>query len=365
MSFLHETGGRLTINLAALAANWRQIADHIEPADCAAVVKADAYGIGIEPAVKALWEAGARRFFVAHLAEARRVKAMQSQAIVYALNGLPPGAAADYAKAGVRPVLGSREEIEEWQNWTRLFPSSPRPALHIDTGMNRLGISMKQAMKLDAQGFRPALIMSHLACADVPDHPMNRSQLEIFEAARATFPGCPASLANSAASLGPPAYHFDVCRPGIALYGGSPFADGGVTLREVVTLQARVIQVRSVNAGMSVGYGAAQHMQKDGKIAVISVGYADGLFRCLGATDATSGSVAVWKGCRCPFVGRISMDLIAVDVTDAPPVQRGDWLTLLGEGISINDLARCAGTIPYEILTALGHRYERVYKMDL
>lgn len=350
---LHETGARLTIDLSALAANWRRLAACAHGAECAAVVKADAYGLGIAEAVPALSRAGVRTFFVAHTVEGIAVRKAAPDAVIYILNGLPSGGGDAMRQHDLRPVLGDPGEITDWQ-----AGGSGPAALHVDTGMNRLGLTLDQARRTE---FRPALLMSHLACADTPDHPRNALQLANFHAFRALFPGVPASLANSAATLTGGDYLFDLCRPGIALYGGNPFANRPNPMAPVVRLEARILQVREVPAGEPVGYGAAEVMTRPSRIAILSAGYADGLHRQAGSTDAARGADAIIGGVRCPFAGRISMDLIAVDVTDAPEAARGGMAVLLGDGIGVDDYARAAGTIGYEVLTGLGRRYHRVY----
>jgi alanine racemase len=364
-----ETGCRLTIDLGALAANWRELAALAAPAECAAVVKADAYGIGTGRAVAALHAAGARTFFVAHPAEARRVRAAAPDAVIYVLNGLTPGTAPLVAALGARPVLGSLAEIDDWAAFVRTEGGAGEAAVHVDTGMNRLGLGMGAAQEVAARhaagtlGFRPALVMSHVACADTPEAPLNARQREAFAAVRGAFPGVPASLANSAATLLGPAWHFDLCRPGIALYGGAAQAGGGRTLRPVVRLEARIVQVRTADAGESVGYGASQHLRRPSRLAVLSLGYADGIPRIAGSADDRPGAEVVIAGRRCPLAGRISMDLMTADVTDLPDgaVARGDWAVVLGDGIGVDDLAHHAGTIGYEILTNLGRRCRRIY----
>lgn len=362
-----ETGARLTIDLSALAANWQFLARHVEPAECAAVVKADAYGLGIAPAGRALWDAGARTFFVAHLTEARALRAALPAATIYVLGGLNPGSAPLYREIEARPVLGSLEEIAEWADAARGICAGCKAAIHIDTGMNRLGLSLAEASEVAVRlaagtlGFTPCLVMSHLACADTPDNPLDARQLERFREAAAQFPGIPASLANSAATLEGGDFRFDLCRPGIALYGGA--ARGGVPeTAPVVRLEARVIQVRDGAVGETVGYGATQTLARASRIAVLSLGYADGVLRAASSSDTHPGASVLLNGARCPLIGRISMDLVAVDVTDvSPPVQRGDRAVLLGDGIGVDELARHAGTIGYEVLTSLGHRYQRIY----
>ncbi len=361
MYSLNETGTRLTIDLNALGDNWQAIAARVAPATCAAVIKANAYGIGLEEAAKALWKKGARQFFVAHLGEALRArKALPDGAIVYALNGLPPGAASTCIAHNIRPVLGSVGEVGEWQ----ANPShTTHPcALHVDTGMNRLGVSADEAHVLAQQGFAPALVMSHLACADTPEHPQNRQQLCVFQKVRALFPQAQASLANSAASLGDKAYHFDLCRPGIALYGGKASTQAPA-LNPVVKLEARIIQIRHAQAGDAIGYGAAHHLQHNARLAIVSAGYADGILRILGASDAHSGGNASVSGQLCPIVGRISMDLIAIDTSAHPHLARGDWVTLIGDAIGLDAVALQANTLSYEILTSLSQRAHRVYSL--
>jgi alanine racemase len=230
--------------------------------------------------------------------------------------------------------------------------------------MNRLGLTLVEARKLAEHrtlrdAVAPTLVMSHLACADTPAHPLNRKQLATFRAVRALFPEAPASLANSAGILLGPEYHFDLTRPGIALYGGAPAE--GAQLRTVVRLEARILQVRDGKAGETVGYGAAETLHRAGRIAILGAGYADGYHRAAGSDDRRPGARAYLHGATAPLVGRVSMDLIAIDVTDVPNAARGDWVELFGPHIAVDDVARQAGTIGYELLTGLGHRYARRY----
>src|SRR6202521_5724406 len=317
-----EAGGILEIDLAALHANYRELAARAAPAACAAVVKADAYGIGLEAAGRALIAAGCDTFFVALVDEARRLRAVAPKAAIYVLNGLNPGTAAAYAAIAARPVLGSRAEIEEWDAHARQSRTAPA-AIHIDTGMARHGLTLAEANAL-ADGmtplsFKPSPIMSHLACADDPRNPLTGRQTAAFRTITARFPGIPASLANSAGLLAFPDTHFDLVRPGIALYGGAIFVNGENPMRPVVRIRIRVVQGRG------------------GKVII--------------------------GGRRCPLVGRVSMDLVIADVTELPDgaVRRGDLATLLGDGISVDDLGAPAGTVGYEVLTRLGRRYHRVY----
>jgi alanine racemase len=330
------------------------------------VLKADAYGLGTVPVAKALSDEGARTFFVAHPNEARAVRAVLPGAIIYVLNGLASGGAPALAETGARPVLGSLSEIEEWAGFTRANDLAGEAALHVDTGMNRLGITPGEAAELAGRrnlGFVPSLIMSHLACADTPDHPANARQLNAFRNVSALFPEMPASLANSAATLSGGPLSFDLCRPGIALYGGNPFTDVENPMQPVVKLEARIIQIRAVHEGEKVGYGAAETVLRPTLLAVLSIGYADGLIRAAGSSDTHKGADAVIAGTRCAFVGRVSMDVTAVDITALPPgsVAPGDYATILGDGITMDELGAAAGTIGYEVLTRLGSRLARTY----
>lgn len=363
-----EAGGVLSVDLAALAANYRALKKRAGTAHCAAVVKGDAYGIGLKPSVQALTLAGATTFFVALLNEARQLRAVCPTAQIYVLNGLAPGMAGEYRTLRVEPVLGSWPEIEEWDQFAHTAPGDSGAAIHIDTGMRRHGISPEDATTLAGRiqtlRFKPSLVMSHLACADEPKHPMNAKQISDFRRLRLLFPEVPASLANSAGLLALKESHFELVRPGISLYGGRAVMDAENPMQPVVRLDLRIIQVRHAAAGETVGYGAGEALKRDSRIAVLAGGYADGIPRAAGSSDKRAGAEVVIGGRRCPLVGRISMDLIAVDVTDLPEsdVKRGDPATLLGEGISVDDLAAHAGTIGYEILTGLGHRYSRLYR---
>jgi len=362
---LDRSSAVLTIDLDALAGNWRTLAAKVSPAQCAAVVKADAYGLGIARAAPALWAAGARTFFVALLQEGHALRAVLPEAMIYVLGGLLPGTARGFTAADLRPVLGSLDEIGEWAGHCRACGQDLPAAIHVDTGMNRLGITVAEAELLaeTGAGFTPCLIMTHLACADTPGHPLTEIQRQRFSRAAAAFPGIPASLANSAGCLGAHDLHFDLARPGIALYGGIGRADTPA-LAPVVRLEVPIIQIRIGLPGDSVGYGAAQRLHRDSRIAILSLGYADGFLRAFGAQDGRAGADAVIAGQRCPLVGRVSMDLTAVDVTDLPEdaVQRGDMAVLLGDGISVDELAGHGGTIGYEVLTGLGARYRRIYR---
>jgi alanine racemase len=367
-----EAGGVLTIDLDALAANWRSLRDRSGGAECAAVVKADAYGTGIEYAVPALASAGCRTFFVAHVSEAMRVRSVAPEAIVYVLNGFLPGTASVYAQHNLRPVLGSQEEIEEWAGFCRAQSLKLPAAIHVDTGMNRLGLPVSEGLALRGDSrlrdFTPALLMSHLVSAEEPENPINDRQIGAFEAVRQALPGVPASLANSAGIFLRQAPHCDLARPGYALYGGNPTPASANPMRAVIRLEGRVVQLRWVRDGETVGYNAQWSAEGRRRIATISVGYADGYARAASRTDAKAeaglpAGEAIVHGRRCPFAGRVSMDLITLDVTDIPAetLKRGDLVTLIGDDLTVDEVGRRAGTIGYEILTGLGRRYARHY----
>ncbi|MBY0296321.1 MAG: alanine racemase [Methylobacterium sp.] len=356
-------GARLTIDLGALAANWRLLAAQAEGAECAAVIKADAYGCGIARAAPALWRAGCRTFFVAHLSEAEAARRAVPEAVIYVLNGFPPGSAAAYRAGGFRPVLGARAEIAEWAQTGRAPGGAPPAALHVDTGMNRLGLSVPEALDLagDPGLGAPALLMSHLVSAEVAGDPLNARQVADFARLRAAFPGVPASLANSAGIfLGPEARH-QMVRPGYALYGGNPTPERPNPMRPVVRLDARILQLRDVSRGETAGYNARWTAPGPRRLATLSVGYADGYPR-----SASGRGAALVGGVLCPFVGTVSMDLIILDVTDAPAaaLERGAPATLIGDRLDLDEVGRRAGTIGYEILTSLGKRYDRHYIGD-
>ncbi len=363
-----EAGGVLTIDLGALAENWRTLTHQTLPAECAAVVKADGYGCGIEPVVKALNRAGCKTFFVADLDEARRVRDVAPEAAIYVLNGLMPGTGAAFADLNVRPVIGSLLELAEWDAFVAANQWGGGAALHVDTGMNRLGITANEAAalapRIRAENHGITLLMSHLACAQAPEHPLNQRQIDLFRDVRMLYRGIPSSLANSAGIFLGGAAHCDVVRPGVALYGVNPTPGRVNPMKPVIGLQTRILQVRHVPRGETVGYDAAWTARHASRIAVVAAGYGDGYPRAAGASDSKPGGDAIVAGKRCPLAGRISMDLIAIDISDLPEGagRRGEMATLIGGDISVDTVANIAGTLGYEILTRLGHRYHRVYR---
>ncbi|WP_228130529.1 alanine racemase [Pseudovibrio exalbescens] len=361
--------GHLTIDLGALQNNWRALKARVgEACDCAAVVKANAYGLGVDHVVPALSAAGAGTFFVATPEEGQEVRALVPDAPIYVLSGVFTGRLALYDDAALRPILGHPDEISEWARFCEAKGETLPAGLHIDTGMNRLGLTHAQAEALanDSQllrAFDLTLVMSHLACADDRDSPLNRQQLAAFERGSALFPGVPRSLANSSGVFLGADYHFELVRPGIALYGGNPTPKAATPMRCVATIEAEVIHLRDVSPGEAVGYGATRTAERPTRIATVNVGYADGMHRLVGSTDERDGAFASVGGIRCPLFGRVSMDMLAIDVTDVPEgtVVRGSRVEVMGPTISVDELAEAALTIPYELLTALGARYKRSY----
>ena len=358
-----RAGAWLSVDLPAITGNWRQLSARLrDGCRAAAVVKADAYGLGAAAIAPALLAAGCRRFFVATIDEGLALRPLLPGAEIMVLNGPWPGGEGDFAAHDLIPVLNSPEQAAGWAAYAagRRLPS----VLHIDTGMSRLGMSAAEVAALAAdrslvERLGMVLVMSHLACADEPANPMNRRQLAAFQAAAGLFPGIETSLAASSGLFLGPEWHGHWVRPGAALYGLRPSAGGANPMAQVVRLQGRILQVRDVDAGDTVGYGATHRFAQPGKLAIVAAGYADGLFRSLG--NRGTGLLGGW---RVPLVGRVSMDLIAFDVTATPPgeAQAGGVIDIIGPGNTADDLAAAAGTIGYEVLTSLGRRYHREYR---
>lgn len=339
----------LTIDLDALAANWRALDRHSAPeVETAATIKAGAYGLGLAPAAKALAAAGARAFFVAIAEEGATLRRVLGDAVeIGVYSGHMAGDADLIREARLIPMLNS---VEQMVRHAEALPSHPF-GLQLDSGMNRLGMEPAEwaAVAELALSLSPRLVMSHLACADEPDHPMNAAQLQTFRDLTDGI-SVPRSLAATGGVLLGPEYHFEMTRPGIGLYGGAPFE----AARTVARLSIPVIQIREVEAGEPVGYGCTWHAPRPGRIATLAAGYADGIIRAMG------NRATLWHGATpCPLAGRVSMDLLTVDVShlDEAP----DSLDLLGPHQGVDALAEAAGTIGYEILTALGPRYARRY----
>jgi alanine racemase len=360
--------GVLTIDLGALADNWRFLAQRVAPARCAAVVKANAYGIGIEEAAPALYRAGCRVFFVAHVGEGKRLRAaLPGEATVFVLNGLESDAdpESDYLPHGLTPVIGSPEEAARWM---KLSDSGGKPqpfAIHIDTGMNRLGFASVQetGAALGSHASGATLLMSHFVASEEPDNALNALQIARFDAIRAMFPGVPASLANCSALFLSQRPFYDLVRPGYALYGGNPTPGEPNPMKAVVKLDVVLQQTRWIEPGQSVGYNSQWIAPRRTRLATLLAGYADGLPRTAGATKDFAGADVIIAGRRCPLVGRISMDLCVADITELTEAQArpGAYAEILGETIGVDELGSRSRTIGYHILTSLGSRYHRIY----
>ncbi|WP_166296262.1 alanine racemase [Bradyrhizobium sp. 2S1] len=365
----HPTAsGILTVDLDAIIANWRKLEKTAVPAECAAVVKANAYGCGAEHVSQALAKAGCKTFFVATVEEAAVVRAAVPEATVYSLGGFFQNTGDAYARIDCKPVIGDLNELAEWDVFCRRSGWSGGAAIHIDTGMNRLGLTVSEAQgiipRINAGDHGITLVMSHLASAELLNSPANARQLASFREIASLFAGVPASLANSSGVfLGAP-FQFEMVRPGCALYGVNPTPEADNPMQPVVDLKARIVQIRNIDRGETVGYGGTWTARRPTRLAIVSAGYADGYFRAASANDGTRGAEVVVAGKRCPIAGRVSMDLIAVDVTDLDKnaVRRGHMVTLIGEGITVDEVAHHFGTIGYEVLTSLGRRFVRIYK---
>ena len=361
--------GVMTVDLDALVANWRKLEKTGVPAECAGVVKANAYGCGAPEVARALSNAGCKTFFVATLDEARALRAaVPASAAIYVLSGFFQNTGDAYAKSDCRPVIGDLNELAEWDVFCRRSGWTGGAAIHIDTGMNRLGLTIADAHgiipRINAGDHGITLLMSHLVAAEQLNSPINARQLSAFREIASEFSGVPASLANSSGVFLGPQFQFDLVRPGAALYGVNPTPEADNPMQPVVEVKARIVQIRNIDRGETVGYGGTWTARRPTRLAIVSAGYADGYFRAASANDGTRGAEVVVAGKRCPIAGRVSMDLMAVDVTDLEKnaVRRGHMVTLLGEGITVDELAHHFGTIGYEVLTSLGSRYARVYK---
>jgi len=336
----------------------------VAPAACAAVVKADAYGLGAGRVAPALAAAGCRTFFVACIDEGLALRADLGDGEIYVLAGVPRGGEPEFVHHRLRPVLNSLPDIEAWAAFSRRTPAAPAVALHADTGMRRLGLTPDELDHLASNperlaGIDVACVMSHLACADMPDDPLNQAQCEAFAALRRAFPNAQASLAASSGIFLGGAYHGTLCRPGAALYGVSPVPGEPNPMAQVIELKARILQARAIDGGMSVGYGATYRASRRQRLVTIGIGYADGFLRSL--SNRGHGYIG---DIRMPLVGRVSMDLTIFDATAVPEHQAraGGMVELIGPHQPVDAVAADGGTIGYEILTSLGRRYHRVYR---
>jgi alanine racemase len=354
----------LEIDLAGIATNWRFLRERTAPAGCAAVVKADAYGLGALSVGSALAAAGCRLFFVATLGEAIALReVLPENCEIAVLNGPVPGSAEEFAEYRLIPLLNDPGQIADWRALGARRGALPA-ILQIDTGMARLGLTPREFDSfVDAWPDDGAIswraLLSHLACADTPDHPLNEVQRLRFAAAHARLGRWPASLAASSGIFLGPRYHFDFVRPGAALYGVNPQPGTSNPMRQIVRLTGRILQIREVDEGQTVGYGAAHVMAAAGRLATVAVGYADGWLRS--SSHRGAGELG---GTRVPLLGRVSMDLAIFDVSGVDPAlaRPGGYIELLGEAHGVDAAASEAGTIAYELLAALGRRYHRVYR---
>lgn len=344
---------RLILSKQALATNYQRLSSFSSKAECAASIKANAYGVGIDFAAPVLWEAGCRTFFVAYLDEAIALRALVPDAVIYVFHGLTEQEVEIASGSHIRPVINTLGDA--------LNPAiaALKPAIHVDTGMRRLGIpDYQHDLLIDAVSqCQPSLLMSHLASADEPERPDSEQQRARFEMIRSSLGmSCPpSSLANTAGILLGAPYHYDLVRPGIGLYGGSPNPGDPKGFEAVVTWHAQVIQLQQVRAGDTIGYGGSYIAPRQLSVATIGLGYADGYLRALSGR----GEVLV-EGQRCPIVGRVSMDLITVDVSAVKDIKEGTWVEMMGSAVSLDAVAQKANTIGYEFLTRLGARLERV-----
>ena len=355
-------GAILDIDLGAIRENYRRLKAQLGSVRCAGVVKADGYGLGASRVAAALAAEGCTTFFVALLAEGLALrKALGPEPAIYVLNGLPPGSEPEAVAAGLSPVINSATQLKAWRGAAHATGHRQPAAIQVDSGMSRLGMAPAEVEAIAADphafdGIAVTLVMSHLACADEPEHPANERQWLVFERLRKVLPEAPASLANSSGIFLGSAFHFDLARPGAALYGINPTPGEPNPMLPVVRLQAKVVQTRRLEKGAGVGYGHIFHATGPLSAATISLGYADGWHR-------RAASAAWFEGVRLPFLGRVSMDSIILDISALPAgkLAEGDLVELLGPLQSVDDAAGHAGTIGYEILTSLGSRFHRRY----
>ena len=362
------TAPHLTIDLTALADNWKSLAHKAPSSETGAVVKANAYGLGIEVAVPVFYEAGCRTFFTAMAEEAVRVRKLFKDVRVFVLNGLFEDTVSTIKENNLIPVLSSIEQVTFWAKLASGKPS----ALHVDTGMNRLGLVTSDAGELaensqlrSEAGIRT--LISHFACADDPEDSLNHQQMEAYKSIADAFSDLEKSLANSAAILSNTASHYDLTRPGIALYGGEAINDLPNPMKPVVSARTRILQIRQVKPGETIGYGATHKFTSNSDVAICSAGYADGFHRSSSGSGvplrkgAPIGGYGWMDGYKVPIVGRVSMDLTAFDISQVPKSvqQKCKWIELFGQNIALDDAARSCGTIGYELLTGLGQRYIR------
>lgn len=357
-------GAILSIDLGALRDNYLFLRQKLQGAACGGAVKADGYGLGALQVARTLVQAGCRDLFVAHLEEGIALRPhFSADVAIYIMHGAPVGCEAEVLAHGCIPMLNSLPQITAWRELASQKGMRLPAVLQVDTGMARMGLAADEVAACVANpellaGFELLFLMSHLACAEDQAHVMNLQQLHAFKTLRQQLPACRASLCNSSGIFLGEDFHFDLARPGIALYGGAPVAGQANPMRSVVRLQGRIIQTRQIPAQTSVGYSATWRSQKNSTIATVAVGYADGWLRSL-----SNRGVAFIAGTEVPMVGNVSMDTITLDVTEVAPehLHPGALVDLISAENPVDIVAQRAGTISYEILTSLGARYHRHY----
>lgn len=359
---MQTQAGVLKIDLSALKSNYKQF-QSMTSAHVAGVVKANAYGIGLERVVRSLLDEGCRQFFVATVGEGLALRKINFNVPVGILGGILPGAESECLHANLTPVLNSLEMVHRWAAFAKTQGQKCQAILQFCTGMNRLGLGADEIETLTADlsvldGLDIQIVMSHFACADEKDHWLNQEQAKRFAEIAGRFPLVQKSLCNSSGLFRDKAWHYDLVRPGYALYGGNPTPETDNPVCPVVSLDVPILQIRNVKKGEVIGYGASHVFERDTQVATLAMGYADGFLR------AHSGQAKLfWRGQACPVIGRVSMDVLSVDLghLQGETPNPGDMLEVIGPHQSIDDLAQSAGTIGYEVLTSLGTRYARLY----
>jgi alanine racemase len=363
--FRDTVNSYLEINIDLIVANYCLLKRELRGAECAATLKADAYGIGSGQVAKALVKAGCRTFFVATIDEGieLRTHLQREKVTIAVLGGLLARCESIFKENKLIPVLNNLEQLRQWKNFNIDKDRKSPSMLHVDTGMNRLGLTSKEFEYVtknpsELEGVKVKLLLSHLACADQPRHEMNQKQLHKFMSAKSKMANMRFSLANSGGIFLGQQYHFDVARPGIALYGSYPNPTIFNPLNQVVKLYGRVLQIREAKTGSTVGYNASHLLKKKTLIATVGLGYADGYIRSL-----ESNSYAFFKGAKLPIIGPISMDYITVDISNIKTdmMKIGDLIEFIGDNFTLDDIAKAANTVPHEILSNLGKRHQRNY----
>ena len=355
----------LEINIDSIIHNYQLINNKVGNTECAAVLKADAYGMGASVVAKALDKVGCSTFFVATIDEGIELRACfsKNENQIAVLSGLLEGSEDIFYSNKLTPVLNDTEQIKKWAIYNKQKKISAPSILHIDTGMNRLGLTINELYDIiknptELKELHVGCIMSHLACGDQPRDIMNEKQLSVFLNAKKKFPNVKASLANSAGVFLGQSYHLDMVRPGIALYGSGSGSIPSKPLKQVIKLYSRILQIRTLSTGASVGYGASYRVSEATRVATVGLGYADGYLRSL-----SNCSWVFFNGLRLPVIGRISMDYITIDITQiaSEKIKTGDFIEIISDKFTLDDLAAVANTVPHELLTRLGTRHHRIY----